>query len=103
MTNMKDIINNLQNSDIWKIQLAIAINFISFKDIDEERVIHLKSDNIEIMNHDKADEVIKELFELLLSRYQIGLATLMKGSHFIFGCVDSLYYKCNKINLNLSR
>ena len=58
---MKDIINNLQKPDTWKIQLALAINFISSKDIGEERVIHSKSDKIEIMSHDKADEVIEEL------------------------------------------
>ena len=41
------------------IQLTIKINFISFKDVDEERVIHSKSDNIEIIFKDKADEIIK--------------------------------------------
>ena len=30
------------------------------KDIDEERVIHSKIDNIKIMIYDKADEVIKK-------------------------------------------
>ena len=34
--------------------------------------MHSKSANIEIMISDKANEVIKELFESLLSRYQIG-------------------------------
>ena len=58
---MKDITNNLQKSDTWKIQLTVAIDFISSKDIGEERVIHSKSDKIEIMSHDKADEVIEEL------------------------------------------
>ena len=46
-----------------KTQLTVAINFISSKDINEECVIHSKSDNIEAMAYDKADEVIKELFE----------------------------------------
>ena len=32
--------------------------------------------------------------------YQIGLETSMKGSDFIFDCVNSLYYKCHKIDLN---
>ena len=45
---LKDIINDIKKSDTWKIQLTIKINFISSKD-DEEPVIHLKSDNIEIM------------------------------------------------------
>ena len=59
---MKDIINKLKNSETWKIQLTIAINFISSKGNVEERQMHSKSDNIEIMNNDKADQVIKELF-----------------------------------------
>ena len=33
-----------------KIQLTIAINFISSKDNDEEHVMHSKSDNKEIKN-----------------------------------------------------
>ena len=32
------------------------------KDTDEERVMHSKSDKIEIMINDEADEFIKELF-----------------------------------------
>ena len=46
---LKDIINNLKKSDTWKIQLIIAINFISSKNNDEDHVIHSKGDNIEIM------------------------------------------------------
>ena len=42
------------------------------------------SDNREIVSHDKANEAIKELFESLLSRYQNGLETAMKGSDFVF-------------------
>ena len=44
---------------MWKIQLTIAINFISFVDNDKERVIYSKIDNIKIMMNDDADEVIK--------------------------------------------
>ena len=61
------------------------------KDNDEERDMHSKSDNIEIMMNDKADEVIEELFKSLLSRYQIGLETSMKGGEFVFDCVHLLY------------
>ena len=56
---LKDIINNLKKSDKQKIQLAISVNSISFVDNDEERVMHLKGDNIEIMMNDEADKVIK--------------------------------------------
>ena len=52
------------------------------------------------MIYDNTDEVIEELFESLLSRYQIGLETSMTGSDFIFDCGHLLYYKCHKINPN---
>ena len=61
--------------------------------------MHSKSDNIEIMNNDEADEVIKELFNSLQNRYQSNLES-MKGSEFFFDCVQLLYYKCHKINPN---
>ena len=32
--------------------------------------MHSKSDNIEIMINDNADEIIEELFQLVFSRYQ---------------------------------
>ena len=76
----------------------IAINFVSSKNTDEEHAMHLKHDITEIMIFDKADEVIKELFESLHSRYQIGLEASMKGSDFIFYCINLLHYKCCKLN-----
>ena len=48
---LKYILNNFKKSDTWKIKLTIAINFTSSEDIDEERVMHSKSDNMEIMSH----------------------------------------------------
>ena len=58
--HLKEIINNLKKFDTWKIQLTIANNIVSSIDSVEEHVMHSKSDNIEIMINDKADEVIKE-------------------------------------------
>ena len=81
---LKDIINILEESDAWKIQLIIAINFISSKDSDVMSVMHSKHDNIEIMKYDRADKVIEELFESAIYRYQIDLETSMWRSDFIF-------------------
>ena len=50
--------------------------------------MHSKRDNIEIMSRDKANEFIEE----------IGLETSVRGSNFIFDCVNLLHYKCYKIN-----
>ena len=44
----------------------------------------------------KADEAIEELFQSLLSGYQINLETTMKVRSFIFDHVHLLYYKCHK-------
>ena len=65
---LKNIISNLQKSDTWKIQPAIAINFIYSIDNDEECAMHSKSDNKEIMINDETNEVIKKLFNSLKSK-----------------------------------
>ena len=51
---LRDIIFDLQNSDTWKIQLTIAINFISSNDTEEEGVMHPKSNNIKFTPYDNA-------------------------------------------------
>ena len=61
--------NDLRKSDTWKIQLTTAINLISSKDNDEECKMPSKSNDINIIINDKADEVIEELFESFPSRY----------------------------------
>ena len=38
------------------------------KDNDKEQVMHLKSDNIEVMINDKENENIEERFQSILSR-----------------------------------
>ena len=53
------------------------------------------------MIHDNADEVIENIFESLLNRYQTGLETSVRGSNFIFDCFHLFYQKCHNINPNL--
>ena len=81
---------DLQNFDTWKIQLTIAINFISSKDAEEEHVMHSRSDNIKFTSYSDANEVVYELFESLHSRYKGNLETSMSGSNFIFDSVQLL-------------
>ena len=75
---LRNIIIDLQNSDTWKIQLIIVINFISSKDAQEERVMYSRSDNIKFTSYNDANEVVDELFDSLLSRYQGNLETERK-------------------------
>ena len=75
-----------------KIQLTKTNNFISSLGNDEEHVMHSKSDNLEPMSSDEADEVIKKRFHLLKNRYQNNLES-MKGSEFVFHYFQLLYRK----------
>ena len=84
----------------WKIPLTMAINFLSFKDSDETRAMHTKSNNVEIMTGSETDENIKELLKSILQRYQDALEESTRGSEFIFDSVDALYYDLNKISLS---
>ena len=54
--------------------------------------MHTKSNNIEIMMGSQTNDIVKKLFESLLQRYQEGLEESVKGSKFIFDCVDLLHY-----------
>ena len=55
--------------------------------------MHPKSDNIEIMISDEADEIIEELLDSLKNRYQNNLESMRDGE-FVFDYVHLLCYKC---------
>ena len=61
----------------WKIQLTIANNFISLIDNEQERVMHSKSDIIEIMINDDADEVIEEIFKSISKTFCLRLCSFI--------------------------
>ena len=83
------MIDNHKADGEWKIQLIMRINFISSLDTNEFRTMHTKSDNTEIMMSTETDDIINELFECFLRKYQERLETKMKGSEF--DSVDLLY------------
>ena len=69
------MIDNHKAYSEWKIQLIIQISFISSLDKYEFRIMHTKSDNIEIMNGIETNDIVNELFKSFLRRYQEGLET----------------------------
>ena len=76
-------------------------NFISLKvGSDETRIMHTRSDNIEIMIGDDNDDTIEELFRSFLQKYEENLQNKTRGSDFKFDGVNFLYYDFNKISLN---
>ena len=98
--------NDLKQSDTWKVQLTITINFISFKDDDDDddegHVMRSKSDDMEIKISDEADGVIKSN---LLAHLKIHIIynnlQSMRATEFVFDYVQLLYHKCYKINFSL--
>ena len=54
---------------------------------------------MEVVAYDKVRKVTEDLFQPLLSRQQIGLKALMKGSDFMFYSIYLLHYKYNKIDI----
>ena len=105
---LRDMINNHMTSlgkiiddDLygkWKIQLTMQINFLSSLDPGEIRTMDLKSKNIEILMGSKADDIINDLFESFLERYQDKLEEKMKDRKF-FESVDLLYFSLHKTRL----
>ena len=83
------------------MQLTIEVNFISLKPgSDETRIMYTRSNNIEIMFGDDNDDIIEELFESLLRKYEENLQNKMRGSEFEFDGVNFLYYDFNKTSIN---
>ena len=62
--------------------------------------MHTSSDNVEIMFGDDNDDIIEQLFRLLLRKYEENLQTKMRGSDFEFNGVNFLCYDFNKLSLN---
>ena len=63
LIKLRNIIIHLQKSNTRKIQLTIAINIISSKDVHEEHVMQSRSDNIEFISCNDANEIVDELFK----------------------------------------
>ena len=46
------------------------------------------------------NDIVEELFKSTLERYQTGLQESMRGSKFVFDCVNELHHKLHKVDLN---
>ena len=96
------MISDKRKKGEWKTQLIMKINFISYKNFNETRDMYSKSDNFEIMMGVDTNEIIKNLFNSILQRYQKGLQESMRGSDFVFDYVESLNYIFHKIGTKRS-
>ena len=96
---LEDIRIDLQKSETCNIQIIITVNFTSSEYTKEEYTMHVKIDNIKVMNDDSPDEIIEELFDWLLYRYQISWETQMRE---ILSSIVLTYFITNVIKWTLS-
>ena len=101
---LRELLEEYKQKGEWKVQLTIEVNFISLKPgSDETRIMYTRSDNIEIMFGDDNDDIIEQLFESLLKKYEENLQNKMRGSEFEFDGVNFLYYDFNETSINRGR
>ena len=96
---MRKLINDKKKSGEWKTQLIMKINLISSRYFIESRDMYSKSDNFE---GSITNEIIRDLFNSILRRYQGDLHESMRGSEFMFDYVESLNYIFHKVDLKRS-
>ena len=103
MPYLSDLINDhktIRNeSNEWKIQINMHVNFISSKDTGETCTIFVWSDNEEIRLGNETDDIIKGLLNSFLNNYQKEEIILRNGSNFVFESVDLLSYHIHKTSL----
>ena len=98
---LRELIEEYKLKGEWKVQLTIEVNFISLKPgSDENRIMYTRSDNVEILFGDDKDDIIEQLFESLLQKYEENLQNKVRGSEFEFDSVNFLYYDFNKTSIN---
>ena len=103
MPYLSDLINYhkaIRNeSNEWKIQLNMGVNFISSNDTGEIRTFFVRSDNEEIRSGNETNEIINGLLKSFLSNYQNEEKILRNGSNFVFESVNLLSYHIHKTSL----
>ena len=103
MPYLSDLINDhkaIRNeSNEWKIQINMHVNFVSSNDTGEIRTIFVWSDNEEIRLGNETDDIIKGLINSFLNNYQKEEIILRNGSNFVFESVDLLSYHIHKTSL----
>ena len=89
---LSDLINEHKaienNSNEWKIQITIHVNFVSSSDTGEIRTIFVLSDNEEVKLGNETDDIVKRLINSFLNNYQKEEIILRNGSDFVFESVD---------------
>ena len=93
MPYLSDLINDNKaiekNSNEWKIQMNMLVNFVSSNDNGEDRTIFVWSDNEEISRlGNETGDITKGLINSFLNNFQKEEIILRNELNFIFESVD---------------
>ena len=103
MPYLSDLINDhraiINESNEWKIQLNMSVNFISSNDTGEIRTFFVWSDNEEIRLGNETNDIIKRFLKSFLTNHQNEEKISRNGSNFVFESVYLLSYHIHKTNL----
>ena len=98
ITYLNDLINDHKTirieSNEWKIQINMHVNFISPNDTEDTR-----PNNADIRSGNETGDIIKRLLNSFLTNYQNEGAISRNGSNFVFESVDLLSYHIHKTSL----
>ena len=78
----------------------MKINFVTPKELIKIHELYIRSKNIVILTGHETDEIVEELFDSLLQKYQCALENTQEGSSHVFDSFDVLYYKLHKASLD---
>ena len=90
---------NINNTNKWKIEINVHVNFVSSKVTGETRTIFVWSDDEEIRSGNVTDDTVKGRLNSVLNNYQKEEIVLRNGSDCVFESVDLLSYHIHKTRL----
>ena len=80
---LRELIEEYKLKGEWEVHLTIEVTSLK-PGSDETRIMYTRSDNTEIMLGDDNDDIIEQLFDSLLKKYEENLQNKMRGSEFEF-------------------
>ena len=78
----------------------MKINFFTAKEPIKICEIYRRSKNIIILTSHEKDEIVEEILDSLLQKYQCALGNTQEGNNHVFDSIHALYYKLRKTSLH---
>ena len=101
-SHLIQLINNHKNDNNRKIQLTMNVNFTPVEDLNDKRSLYINTKNFEIMLGSDTNEIVNELFDSIIQKYQELLDNATNDSGLVSEGVETTTYDINKTTINRS-